>query len=61
LNKKGLNTGVGDEGGFDPNLKSNEEAIEMILEAIVKAGYKPGADVSICLDPATSEMWENGK
>jgi enolase len=61
LNSKGYSTGVGDEGGFAPNLKSNEEAVEVILEAIVKAGYKPGADVSICLDPATSEMWQNGR
>lgn len=61
LNKKGLSTGVGDEGGFAPNLKSNEEAVEVILEAIEKAGYKSGTDISICLDPATSEMWENGK
>jgi enolase len=61
LNKKGYFTGVGDEGGFAPNLKSNEEAVEVILEAIVKAGYKPGTDISICLDPATSEMWDNGK
>lgn len=58
---KGLSTGVGDEGGFAPNLKSNEEAVELILEAITKAGYTPGKDVSICLDPATSEMWEDGK
>jgi enolase len=61
LNSKGYSTGVGDEGGFAPNLKSNEEAVEVILEAIAKAGYKPGTDVSICLDPATSEMWDNGK
>jgi len=61
LKKKGYSTGVGDEGGFAPNLKSNEEAVEEILEAIEKAGYKPGTDVSICLDPASSEMWENGK
>ncbi len=61
LNKKGYFTGVGDEGGFAPNLKSNEEAVEVILEAIAKAGYKPGADISICLDPATSEMWDEGK
>jgi enolase len=61
LNKKGYSTGVGDEGGFAPNLKSNEEAVEVILEAISKAGYKPGADISICLDPAASEMWEDGK
>jgi len=61
LKSKGLSTGVGDEGGFAPNLKTNEEAVEMILKAIVKAGYNPGDDVSICVDPATSEMWENGK
>ncbi len=61
LNSKGYSTGVGDEGGFAPNLKSNEEAVEIILEAIVKAGYKPGDDVSICLDPAASELWEDGK
>jgi len=61
LKSKGLSTGVGDEGGFAPDLKSNDEAVEIILEAISKAGYKPGDDVSICLDPATSEMWEDGK
>jgi enolase len=61
LHSKGLSTGVGDEGGFAPDLKTNEEAIEVILDAITKAGYKPGKDVSICLDPATSEMWDNGK
>ena len=61
LNKKGYYTGVGDEGGFAPNLKSNEEAVEVILEAITKAGYEPGKDISICLDPATSELWDNGK
>jgi enolase len=56
LNNKGYSTGVGDEGGFAPNLKFNEEAVEVILEAIAKGGYKPGADISRCLDPATSEM-----
>ena len=61
LNSKGYSTGVGDEGGFAPNLKSNDEAVEVILEAIVKAGYKPGGEVSICLDPAASELWEDGK
>jgi len=60
LHKKGLATGVGDEGGFAPSLKSNEEAVEVILEAIDKAGYKPGKDVAIALDPATSELWQNG-
>ena len=61
LSKKGLNTAVGDEGGFAPNLKSNDEAIEVILEAITKAGYKPGEDVYIALDVASSEMMDNGK
>jgi len=61
LNGKGLSTAVGDEGGFAPDLKSNDEAVELILEAITKAGYKPGADISICLDPAASEMWDDGK
>jgi enolase len=61
LKKKGYSTGVGDEGGFAPNLKSNQEAVEVILSAIEGAGYKPGLDVSICLDPAASEMWEDGK
>lgn len=60
LKKKGLNTSVGDEGGFAPNLRSNEEAIEVVLEAIVKAGYKPGEDIYIALDPASSEMYRNG-
>ena len=60
LKEKGYRTSVGDEGGFAPDLKSNEEAIEMILLAIEKASYKPGEDISICLDPATSEMWDNG-
>jgi enolase len=61
LNKKGYSTGVGDEGGFAPDLKSNDEAVEVILEAIVKAGYKPGDEMGICLDPAASELWEDGK
>ena len=61
LRKRGHNTAVGDEGGFAPNLRTNEEAIEVILEAITGAGYKPGDDISICLDPATSEMWQDGK
>ena len=60
LKQKGYSTAVGDEGGFAPDLKSNEEAVEVILEAIAKAGYRPGEDISICLDPAASEMWENG-
>ncbi len=61
LGKKGYITAVGDEGGFAPNLKSNAEAVELILEAITKAGFQPGGDVSLCLDPAASEMWEDGK
>ncbi|HEY9125073.1 MAG TPA: phosphopyruvate hydratase [Bacteroidales bacterium] len=61
LKAKGYSTGVGDEGGFAPDLKSNEEAVEVILEAINKAGYKPGNEVSICIDPAASELWEDGK
>nr|WP_294825221.1 phosphopyruvate hydratase [uncultured Flavobacterium sp.] len=61
LRAKGYYTGVGDEEGFAPNLKSNEEAVEVILEAIAKAGFNPGKDISLCLDPATSEMWKDGK
>ncbi len=61
LKDKGYGTGVGDEGGYAPELKSNEEAMEVILEAIEKAGYIPGKDISIAIDPATSEMWRDGK
>jgi enolase len=61
LNKKGYNTSVGDEGGFAPNLKSNEEAIEVILEAIVKAGMKPGKEIHLALDAAASEFFAKGK
>ena len=61
LHKKGYNTAVGDEGGFAPSLKSNEEAVEVILEAIGKAGYEPGKDVYLALDPASSEFFDNGK
>jgi enolase len=61
LRGRSYSTAVGDEGGFAPDLKSNDEAVELILEAIVKAGYKPGEDISICLDPAASEMWDDGK
>jgi enolase len=57
LNKKGLSTSVGDEGGFAPDLKSNEEAIKVILQGIEKAGYKPGEDISITLDPASTEFY----
>jgi enolase len=61
LHKKGLNTAVGDEGGFAPNLRSNEEAIEIILKSIEKAGYKPGEEVFLALDVAASELYENGE
>jgi enolase len=61
LKGKGYNTAVGDEGGFAPNLKSNEEALQVIMEAIVKAGYKPGDDVLLALDVASSELYKNGK
>jgi enolase len=61
LKKRGHSTNVGDEGGFAPNLKTNEEPIEVILEAIVKAGYRPGADVALALDPASSEFFDDGK
>jgi len=61
LAKKGYSTNVGDEGGFAPSLKSNEEAVELILEAIAKAGYKPGDQIYLALDPAASEFYENGK
>lgn len=61
LSKKGYNTAVGDEGGFAPNLKSNDEAVEVILEAIEKAKYKAGKDIFLALDPASSEFFEKGK
>ena len=61
LNEKGYSTGVGDEGGFAPNLKSNAEAIEVILEAIKKAGYEPGKDIFIAIDAASSEYYKDGK
>jgi enolase len=61
LHKKNLNTAVGDEGGFAPDLKSNEEAFEMIISAIEGAGYKAGKDVYLALDAASSEMWNKGK
>lgn len=61
LHKKRLNTAVGDEGGFAPNLSSNEEAIEIILKSIEKAGYNPGEEVFLALDVAASELYENGK
>ncbi|MCZ6515655.1 MAG: phosphopyruvate hydratase [Acidobacteria bacterium] len=60
LKKKGYETAVGDEGGFAPSLKSNQEAVELVLEAIEKAGYRAGEDVALALDPATSEMFRDG-
>ena len=61
LKKRGYNTSVGDEGGFAPSVKSNVEAIEVVLEAIQQAGYKPGKDIAIALDPAASEFYQDGK
>ncbi|HXI44310.1 MAG TPA: phosphopyruvate hydratase [Bryobacteraceae bacterium] len=61
LKKKGYSTAVGDEGGFAPNLKSNDEALELVLEAITQAGYKPGEQIGIALDPASSEFFVDGK
>ena len=61
LKEKGLNTSVGDEGGFAPNLKSNEEALEVIMEAISRTAYKAGKDIYLALDPASSEFYKNGK
>ena len=60
LKDQGKSTGIGDEGGFAPDLATNEEAVDLILAAIEKAGYRPGADIALCLDPATSEMWRDG-
>lgn len=61
LHKKGLSTGVGDEGGFAPSLKTNEAALELIVEAIEKSGFKPGSQIAIALDPASTEFFESGK
>src|SRR5579885_606459 len=61
LKKRNYSTAVGDEGGFAPNLKSNEEALEVLMEAIDKAGYKAGKQIAIALDPATSELYDSGK
>jgi enolase len=61
MKKRGYNTAVGDEGGFAPSLKSNEEAIELVVEAIQAAGYKPGEQIAIALDPAASEFYQDGK
>jgi enolase len=61
LHEKGYETSVGDEGGFAPRLRSNEEPMELILSAIQKAGYEPGKDIGVNLDPAASEFYENGQ
>ena len=61
LKARGQSTGVGDEGGFAPNLRSNREAVEVVLEAVTKTGMKPGGDIFVALDVASSELWENGK
>lgn len=61
LQQRGYNTNVGDEGGFAPDLKSNEEALQVLLEAIEQAGYEPGKDIAIALDPATTELYKDGK
>jgi len=61
LKKRGYNTAVGDEGGFAPSVKSNVEAIEVVLEAIQQAGYKPGEEIAVALDPAASEFFQDGK
>jgi enolase len=61
LKKRGYNVGIGDEGGFAPSLKSNEEAIEVILEAVQQAGYTPGQDIYIAMDPASTELYHDGK
>jgi enolase len=61
LKKRGYNTAVGDEGGFAPSVKSNVEGIEVVLEAITQAGYKPGEEIAIALDPAASEFFQDGK
>jgi enolase len=61
LKKRGYNTAVGDEGGFAPSVKSNVEAIEVVLEAIQQAGYTPGEEIAIALDPAASEFFQDGK
>src|SRR6266481_4466058 len=60
LKKRGYNTGVGDEGGFAPSVKSNTEAIDVVLEAIQAAGFRPGQDIAIALDPACSELYKDG-
>ena len=60
LDDRGLSTNVGDEGGFAPSLGNNVAAVELLVEAIEAAGYRPGDDVALALDPATSELYEDG-
>ena len=60
LKSQGKSTGIGDEGGFAPDLADNRDAVELILTAVEDAGYRPGTDIAICLDPASSEMWQDG-
>jgi enolase len=61
LHERGLSTAVGDEGGFAPNLSSNEDAVRALVDAIERAGFSPGDDIAIALDPATSELWKDGR
>src|SRR5204862_7492435 len=61
LHERGLSTAVGDEGGFAPDLASNEEAVKVLVEAIERAGHTPGDDIAIALDPATSEIFKDGR
>ncbi len=61
VKSKGYSTGVGDEGGFAPSLKSNKEPLDLIMQAIEKAGFKPGKDIMIALDPAASEFYDKTK
>ena len=60
LHTRGLGTGVGDEGGFAPNLENNQQALDIIVDAIEQAGYRPGSDIALALDPATTELWRDG-
>ena len=61
MKKKGLNTAVGDEGGFAPDLQSNEEALTLIMQAVEEAGYQPGRDIALALDCAASELYEKDR
>ena len=61
VKSRGYSTGVGDEGGFAPNLRSNREALDLLMEAVAKAGYQPGKDIGFALDVASSEFFKDGK